>query len=37
MIERWSEGIADQNMAEDILLDLGAIVERHPWWQARPG
>ena len=35
MIERWSAGIADQNMAEDILLDLGPIVRRHPWWQAR--
>lgn len=35
MIERWSAGIADQNMAEDILIDLGPIVRRHPWWQAR--
>jgi SAM-dependent methyltransferase len=35
VIERWSAGIADQNMAEDILLDLGPIVRRHPWWQAR--
>ena len=35
MIERWSAGIADQNMSEDILLDLGPIVRRHPWWQAR--
>jgi SAM-dependent methyltransferase len=35
VIERWSAGIADQNMAEDILIDLGPIVRRHPWWQAR--
>ncbi len=37
MIECWSEGIADQNMAEEILLDLGEIIERHPWWRARTG
>jgi SAM-dependent methyltransferase len=35
VIERWSAGIADQNMAEEILLDVGPIVRRHPWWQAR--
>ncbi len=35
MITRWSEGIADENMAEDILLDLAATVRRHPWWRAR--
>ncbi len=35
MIECWSKGIADQNMAEEILLDLGPLVKRHPWWQAR--
>lgn len=35
MIEHWSAGIADQNIAEDILVDLGPIVRRHPWWQAR--
>jgi SAM-dependent methyltransferase len=35
VIESWSAGNADQNMAEDILLDLGPIVRRHPWWQAR--
>jgi len=37
VIERWSEGKADQNMAEDILLDLGGIIRRHPWWRARTG
>ncbi len=35
MIARWSEGIADANMAEDILVKLRALVERHPWWWAR--
>ncbi|MFI5457926.1 MAG: class I SAM-dependent methyltransferase [Isosphaerales bacterium] len=35
MIERWSEGIADETMPEEILLDLEEIVRRHPWWQAR--
>lgn len=35
MIERWSEGIADDNMAEEILIDLTEIIHRHPWWQAR--
>jgi SAM-dependent methyltransferase len=35
VIERWSEGIAGETMPEEILLDLAAIVGRHPWWQAR--
>jgi 2-polyprenyl-3-methyl-5-hydroxy-6-metoxy-1,4-benzoquinol methylase len=35
MIERWSEGTADDNMAEEILLELGDLVRRHPWWRAR--
>jgi 2-polyprenyl-3-methyl-5-hydroxy-6-metoxy-1,4-benzoquinol methylase len=35
VIEHWSEGIADQNMAEEILVDLGETICRHPWWQAR--
>ena len=35
MIERWSEGIADDNMAEEILVELAALIRRHPWWQAR--
>jgi SAM-dependent methyltransferase len=35
VIERWSQGIADQNMAEDILVELDGLVRRHPWWQAR--
>ncbi|WP_165219242.1 class I SAM-dependent methyltransferase [Aquisphaera insulae] len=35
MITRWSEGVADENMAEDILVELGQIIGRHPWWRAR--
>ena len=35
MIARWSVGAADDNMAEEILVDLGATIRRHPWWRAR--
>ena len=35
MIATWSEGLADENMAEDILVELAGIVRRHPWWKAR--
>ena len=35
MIEHWSEGVADFNMAEEILVDLAGTIRRHPWWQAR--
>ena len=35
MIEHWSEGVADLNMAEEILVDLAGTIRRHPWWQAR--
>jgi 2-polyprenyl-3-methyl-5-hydroxy-6-metoxy-1,4-benzoquinol methylase len=35
VIEHWSEGIADLNMAEEILVDLAETIRRHPWWQAR--
>ena len=35
MITTWSEGIADENMAEDILVNLADLIRRHPWWQAR--
>ena len=35
MIHRWSEGLAGHNMAEDILVELGVLVDRHPWWRAR--
>jgi SAM-dependent methyltransferase len=35
VIERWSEGPADQSMAEEILVDLADLVHGHPWWRAR--
>jgi 2-polyprenyl-3-methyl-5-hydroxy-6-metoxy-1,4-benzoquinol methylase len=35
MIESWSQGVADESMAEDILVDLAKTIRRHPWWQAR--
>jgi 2-polyprenyl-3-methyl-5-hydroxy-6-metoxy-1,4-benzoquinol methylase len=35
VIERWSRGTADDNMAEEILVALDELVRRHPWWQAR--
>jgi len=35
VIARWSAGVADDNMAEDILVDLGGLIRRHPWWRAR--
>ena len=34
MIERWSEGIAEDSM-DKILVDLADLVRDHPWWQAR--
>jgi 2-polyprenyl-3-methyl-5-hydroxy-6-metoxy-1,4-benzoquinol methylase len=35
MIETWSRGAADDNMAEDILVHLEPAIRRHPWWKAR--
>jgi SAM-dependent methyltransferase len=35
LIERWSEGTADDHMGESILVDLAPVVARHPWWRAR--
>jgi SAM-dependent methyltransferase len=35
MIEHWSQGDADEHMPEEILVDLAAIIRRHPWWRAR--
>jgi SAM-dependent methyltransferase len=35
MIVCWSRGDADHNMDESILVGLGDIIARHPWWQAR--
>ena len=35
MIATWSVGRADRHMDEAILVELGDLVRRHPWWQAR--
>lgn len=35
MIRRWSRGVADGHMAEEILVRTGDAVRRHPWWSAR--
>ncbi len=35
MIERWSQGVAADNMDEEILVALADRIKRHPWWQAR--
>jgi SAM-dependent methyltransferase len=35
VIERWSQGVADAGMAEEILLELGDQIRAHPWWRAR--
>ena len=35
MIITWSKGVADYNMAEEILVELAAMMNRHPWWRAR--
>lgn len=35
MIATWSRGPADAHMPEVILVELAAIIHRHPWWQAR--
>src|SRR5271163_2593009 len=35
MIITWSSGIAAENMDEEILVGLSAIVSRHPGWAAR--
>jgi 2-polyprenyl-3-methyl-5-hydroxy-6-metoxy-1,4-benzoquinol methylase len=35
MITQWSHGAADANMAEELLTEVGHLVRRHPWWQAR--
>lgn len=35
MIVTWSQGPADAHMPEVILIELAAIIHRHPWWQAR--
>lgn len=35
MITTWSQGNADDNMAESILVDFSTSIRRHPWWIAR--
>jgi SAM-dependent methyltransferase len=35
MIETWSQGPADDNMPEAMLVETLARVRRHPWWLAR--
>jgi SAM-dependent methyltransferase len=35
MIMTWSAGVADENMAEDILVEQAGLIRCHPWWQAR--
>ncbi|MEO6807988.1 MAG: class I SAM-dependent methyltransferase [Isosphaeraceae bacterium] len=35
MIQTWSRGVADDGMAEAILVELQEVIRRHPWWQAR--
>ncbi|MSU57615.1 MAG: class I SAM-dependent methyltransferase [Pedosphaera sp.] len=35
MIVTWSQGRADNNMPENLLVDLADRVRRHPWWRAR--
>lgn len=36
MIETWSRGVADDNMAEEFLFErISRLVRRHPWWWAR--
>ena len=35
MIISWSHGVADDNMDEDILVELGHLIVQHPWWMAR--
>ena len=35
MIISWSHGVASDNMDEGILVELGDLIARHPWWTAR--
>lgn len=35
MIVSWSSTAPPTNMPESILLETGAIVRHHPWWEAR--
>lgn len=35
MISTWSQGAADENMPEHLLIATLERVRRHPWWLAR--
>jgi len=35
MIVTWSQGDANYNMDENILVRLGDLISCHPWWHAR--
>ena len=35
MIATWTHGHANDNMAEDILVNLIDTIHHHPWWKAR--
>jgi len=35
VIISWSHGDAKDNMDEGILVELGDLIARHPWWAAR--
>jgi len=35
MITTWSEGAADESMAEAILVEQAMLIRKHPWWLAR--
>jgi SAM-dependent methyltransferase len=35
MIETWTQGAADEWMAEDLLTDVSDLIWRHPWSHAR--
>lgn len=35
MITQWSQGAADEHMAEEILVGQASRIRQHPWWRAR--
>jgi SAM-dependent methyltransferase len=35
VIISWSHGVAQDHMDEGILVELGDLIARHPWWAAR--
>jgi SAM-dependent methyltransferase len=35
VITTWSQGLADENMPEQMLVETLAQVRKHPWWHAR--